>query len=632
MAQRVNARRATTQSVYQLVPVEDLTGGLDLRRSPTLLNPTRARVLQNFSLAEPGALAVRSGWAAHSTGTLGAVRPQGGARIYLGSTQFTLFSAQGQVYLVPDSGVLPSTSVVTGLSTVYDHHFIYDRQLVGVFDSTSPPMKSTNGTNWTQLGIAGSSLVSTLALSSAASNLTTSTFEVAFTYKDRGLSFESNGSLSTTIALTSTGNVITVNAPNSTNPDVDALVIYARNVTAGETVLRKVSSLAMSSGASSTYVINSTVWTSNDEIPTTHGRPVAMAFGLAWKNRWWARDATVGNRLRFSEIFQPQGWPGSYYIDIPFERGDEITALIAQGDTLIVMGQSKPYLIIGQTSLDFEVRPSAAAQAGALGPRAVCAIEQGVLHASAEGLFIFDGASDRLMSFDIEPGWKDLNQNSPSTSLERVACVYDYRNKEVRIAVPRLYPRGVRGEWVLDLNRTRETETPAWTDTDRTIDGYLPWDGDEPTQGARGRLLSWPSTSARLFEEAIGHTADGADMNAEYEGPHLATGLNLARFIDLHVEYEPHGGLLTAESVVDNVSQGSVSLTIGAGLAVYGTGLYGTALYAGAGRGKAYTPLPLGAEGRSVWQKFSYLGQEAMKLYTYAFGMVPESAARTFSE
>jgi len=106
----------------------------------------------------------------------------------------------------------------------------------------------------------------------------------------------------------------------------------------------------------------------------------------------------------------------------------------------------------------------------------------------------------------------------------------------------------------------------------------------------------------------------------------------LARFIDLHVEYEPHGGLLTAESVVDNVSQGSVSLTIGAGLATYSTGLYGTALYAGAGRGKAYTPLPLGAEGRSVWQKFSYLGQEAMKLYTYAFGMVPESAARTFSE
>ena len=628
MPSGVKARRAEVAPAYQLVPVDDMTGGLDLRRSPTLIGPDRSRVLRNFTLSEPGALKVRQGWAAYSTGSLGAKRPQGGVRAYLGSTQFTLFSYHGGVYLVPDSGILPATSALGGLSTNYDHHFIYDRQMVGVFDSTSLPQKSTNGTNWTRLGIAASTVGCTVTVGAGASDLSTSEFAVAFTYKNRGLSFESNGSSGSTCRLTSTGNVITVHVPNSTDPQVDAIVAYAKSVTAGETVFRKVSSGAMSTGVSSTFVINSSAWSANDEIPTNHTPAVPMSFGVNWKNRWWARDATVGNRLRFTELFMPQAWSAFYYIDIPFEKGDEITGLIAQGDTLIVLGQSKPYLIIGQTSLDFEVRPSAAAQAGALGPRAVCAIEQGVLHASAEGVFLFDGASDRLLSFDIEPGWKDMIGNSPSSSLERVAVVYDYRNKEVRVAVPRLYPRAERGEWVLDLNRTRETEQPAWTDTDRTIDGYVHWDGDEPAQGARGRLLSWPSTGGQVYEESTGQTANGANMRAEYEGSHLATGLNQSRFIDLHLEYEPHGGAFSVEAVVDQQAQGVVSLNLGSGLSVYGTATYGTGTYGGAGRAKAWTPLPLGADGRSIWLTMVYEGIEPAKFYTYAFGMVPEPTPR----
>jgi hypothetical protein len=442
-------RRTSVAPVYQLVSVDDMTGGLDLRRSPSLMTPSRARALRNFSLSEPGALKVRPGWLAYSTGSLGTNRPQGGVRAYLGSTQFSLFSYHGGVYLVPDNGVLPATSVLGGLSTAYDHHFIYDRQMVGVFDSTSIPKKSTNGTDWARLGIAASTVASTCSVGAGTSDLSTSEFSFAYTYKDRGLGYESNGSPGSTCRLTSTGNVVTLNIPNSTDAQVDAIVVYGKSVTAGETVFRKVSSAAMSSGASSTVVVNSSAWSANPEIPTNHTPAVPMAFGVNWKNRWWARDATVGNRIRFTEIFMPQAWSAFYYIDIPFEKGDEITAIIPQGDTLLVFGGSKPYLIIGETSLDFVVKPSAAAQAGALGPRAVEEIEQGILHASAEGVFLFDGASDRLLSFDIEPGWRDLVANAPSTSLERVACVYDYRSKEVRIAVPRLYPRSVPGEWCL---------------------------------------------------------------------------------------------------------------------------------------------------------------------------------------
>ena len=59
----------------------------------------------------------------------------------------------------------------------------------------------------------------------------------------------------------------------TTDAQVDAIVVYARKISAGETVLRKVSSLAQSGGANSTLVVTSTTWTTADEIPTDHTLP-----------------------------------------------------------------------------------------------------------------------------------------------------------------------------------------------------------------------------------------------------------------------------------------------------------------------------------------------------------------------
>ena len=630
---RVATRRAVAQAVYQTIPVSDLTGGLDLRRTPTLVDDQRSRVCRNFSLAEPGALRVRGGYAAFTTSVLSTKAAQGAQRVYLGSTQGTLIAADGQVYLLPDSGVWPATSVLTGLSTANQVYFTFDREMVAAFDAATTPQKSTNLTTWTRLGIASPPSASSLALSSQASNLSTSAFALVYTYKDRGESYESDPStFASTITLTSTGNAIIAQIPNSTDAQVDAICVYLKNMTAGETVYRKASSAAQSAGASSTFVINSSAWSANDEAPSTHGVPPLLAFGINWKNRWWARHATEPTRLHFTEIFTPQGWPALYYIDLPFTNGEEIMAIQAQGDTLLVFGQSQIFLVIGQTSLDFEVRPSLGAQGGALGPRATCAIEAGVAHASAEGVFVFDGATDSLLSNDLAPGWKDMIDNAPSTAVANVAMVYDWSQKEVRIAVPRLYPRAARGEWVLDLSRTRESESPAWADTDRNVTQYIFWDGDEPTQGNRGKLQTLPSTAVKVFTENEGTTADGANMSAEYNGPALSAGLHRARFTDLHVEYEPHAGSFTAETLVDGVSQGQITLSIGSGLASYGSAVYGVATYGGSGRRKAYTPLPLGSDGRTVQQNFVYDGAESFAVFGYNVGMVPEPQPRQISE
>jgi hypothetical protein len=202
----------------------------------------------------------------------------------------------------------------------------------------------------------------------------------------------------------------------------------------------------------------------------------------------------------------------------------------------------------------------------------------------------------------------------------------------VRVSVPRLYPTAAPGEFILDLNRTREGNEAAWATTDRTVRHYVFWEGDEPVAGNRGKLQTLPSTSVKVFTENDGQTADGSDLSAEYDGPTFAAGLNRARFTDLHVEYEPHAGAFTGETVVDGVSQGQISLGIGSGLAAYGTAVYGTATYGGFGRRKAYTPLPLESEGRTAQQKFVYTGQESFALYTYALGLVPEPEVRQFSE
>src|SRR5690242_14557834 len=88
----------------QLLSVEDLTGGVDLRRSQTLLDPNRGRQYLNWSLEEPGALVVRKGYQAASSVTFGS-NPQGGERVYLASTVFTLMAIDGAVYKPTDAWV-----------------------------------------------------------------------------------------------------------------------------------------------------------------------------------------------------------------------------------------------------------------------------------------------------------------------------------------------------------------------------------------------------------------------------------------------------------------------------------------------------------------------------------------------
>lgn len=607
--------------------MEDLTGGLDLRRTPTQLGPSRARDLVNFGLSEAGALTVRPQWTQFSTASLGAGRIQGGQRVYLSSYAFTLLAHGGKVY--QDTSASEVYSTINSTAQVF---FPHDRDLVTVMDGTTSAMrKSSNGSSWVRFGIEPPGSASTLS-SAADGNLLANKYEVSWTYRNASTAFdpvhESNASTVSTYTMTSTGR-LEVEVRGSTDPQVGLIRAYARNITAGETVRRLASTVANDvTGSTVRLVITDSNWSLAVPEPTDRDVPPPLAFAVFWKNRWWGKHATIGNRLHFTQVFQAQSWPGTFFIDIPFERGDSITAIQPVGDTLILFGNSGIHLIIGQTSLDFEVRPAIAAQDGAVGARAVAKIETGVAHAGLTGIYLFDGASDRLLNFDLEPGWRDAMVNGAQPDVLRTPLVYHALRKELRVAVTRRYPSTAAGEWILDLNRTTQDEQEAWAPTDRSIGGYIHWNGAESDPATYGRLQSWNTTSGIVNDESTGTTANSGNVAASYAGPAFSLGLNRSRWIDVHGEYEPHAGDLSMEVEIDNVSVGSFGIDIGAAGAVYGMATYGTATYGAAGRRKFHQLLPLEADGRTAVVKFNYTGQEAFRLYTYALGLVPEPAIR----
>jgi hypothetical protein len=256
-------------------------------------------------------------------------------------------------------------TVLTGLHATNDIYFPHDRDLVGVLDGSNVPKKSTNGTTWTQLGITAPSVAPTAGAVAGGSLTAGNVIEPATRIKW------------TTLARRATKHDGAGNAgrrepdrpgdvTGPADPQVDTIYVYAATSRRARRCGARPARWRIPDG--DRFDVTANNWTAAVEAPTDHNVPPALSFAVPWKNRWWARDATVKNRIRFTQIFQNQSWPATFFIDIPFERGDEVAAIMPIGDTLVIFGQvSKPFLIIGQTSLDFEVRPSAAAEAGALG-------------------------------------------------------------------------------------------------------------------------------------------------------------------------------------------------------------------------------------------------------------------------
>jgi hypothetical protein len=471
------------------------------------------------------------------------------------------------------------------------------------------------------------------APTAAGSLFTGHTYEVGISYENSSLLAESSMVNRTQITLTSPNLEISVAVVASTDPQVDTINVYARDITAGDSLLQL---HGIYTNVTAAKVITIDDWEGQTDATLNNDLPVAMSFGCVWNNRWWGVDATVGYRLRFGQLFQAEAWPGTYFVDIPFIRGESITGILPLGSILCVFSWTTLYLITGTTLTDFTVTPALGAVAGAFGPRAIALIDSGVVHAGTVGVYLYNGSTDTHLSFLIDPGWRDFVQNSTAAALAAVGVIYSSFYKELHVAVSRLYPTGAYGEWILDCNRMNMPvpvgtlpNGPIWFSTPRTIQGYFQWDGNEVNAEDQGRLFSWSPSTVAIFEERTGLSANGADNSVEYDGFAAPFAMQVGRILTTFVQYQPCLGTLTVNLVVDGQQMGEQTFSLGSGFSFYGSAIYGTSLYEG-GSARLTLPVtwPLQAEGHTAQLLFKYLGQDQFKLFSYGHEVVVEDIPR----
>lgn len=617
-----------------VLEVNDLTGGLNRHATASLMGKSQSRRLRNVDVSDPGAWKPRPGFTHFgiTNVTAGNGFKGGMSRIYLdGVDPFVLFSVGGNVHKVPDSGTADAV-VVSGFSDTTDHFYPHDGTMVAVVDSVNIPQKSTNGTDWTQLGITPPAAAPGVAAIAGGSLVSGHTYEFSYAYADDDdLVIKSNESDTAQQAVSGGNLSVRVTVTFSADPQVDTIKVYARDVTAGESVRRFAGEVANPGSGTVTVDVTMNNWSAEEEAPSRNTvAPADLVFAIPFKGRWWGWTDTEPRVLRFSELFQPNYWPVNYGIEMPFSRGDKIRAAAIDGDVLVIFGGSSAFMVVAQTAADFEVRPTRAT-VGAFGPRAVSPLMSGgIAHAAAAGVFVLSGEADQILSTGFEREWREMVSTAAVSDTSRIPVQYHARDKELRIAVPLLMPYGDAGEFVLSLERPDVGAQPAWTTTNREITCYMVWDGPEIVAGNVGRIFSFNDLAGNTVrEESVGTSAQGNNQSADYEGPELipAPG-RTSRFLKLCLDFEPNDGTFGVEVRVDGLSITTLDVPIGDGLAVYGTAEYGSAVYGGKTRTRKCFDLPLTAEGESIQIVGEYQGQARFQWFGYRIPAAPEPHIR----
>lgn len=611
------ARAVAAQDV-QLVVFRDLTGGVDLRSHPTTLPPYRLASCAGWEISQRGVITVMPGSTPWLTTSLGATPIQGAARIYLtGHDPFLLVAHTGQIYRPTDAGV-PGTPVLTGLSPTAIVWFTFDQHLVAVCDGVSPNWKSIDGLTWTRFGIDAPATAPTLSLVAGGSLISGHTYEISYSYEATAPPHEGNEGPVATATTTATDRTIRATLARSTDPQVTTLAVYVRDVTAGETVRRRVGQVANPPSGTATFDVTgpASTWATGREAPHKQGVCPPARVMAVWKNRWWAVDADQPVRVRFSEIFQPQAFPELFTIDMPLPRGDHVVALAPLGDVLYVIGTTTIFAIIGQSPLDFEVRPALGAQEGACGPRAVTTIESGLVHAGSQGVFVFDGAVDRLISHEIQPAWRQFILQATEAQRARCAIVADAVAQQIRVAVSAVAPSNQPGEWIADMGRSRllEDGQTAWTSVVRDVAGYVPWTGYERVAGVQDQILTWRATTGQLDRPVTdwASVSDGP-VTAAFETAAISAAPFDARYLDVHGECSTGDGTLTIEVLVNGLSVSTQAVPL---------------IYDGANRRSFVLTLPVMAEGSYVQLAVRYHGATRLQLFTLGLTLRRERAIR----
>jgi hypothetical protein len=288
-----------------------------------------------------------------------------------------------------------------------------------------------------------------------------------------------------------------------------------------------------------------------------------------------ARVPGFPQRLFFSEYFEPEAWPSTYFVDLPLAQGDEITGLRTLGDVLVIYGRNQPLIVLGETPFDFVVRRTFA-NVGAEAQRAIVKVENTHVFLSRFGIYAFDGAIARLLSDDIAPIIRDL----PPERLNQAAAIYYDKKKQVRFAVHSAMMRDQATDTFNNSELLYDLRTASFSQSTKKIQHYIALDGP----GDKGTIITTSPTDGLLYDEDTGLTFDGQGFSAFWQSKAFAPrSLDLPKQWRYYLLWVNRGdGQIIADLLLD---EGTMRVTtafdmVALGGSQYGSSQYGSSIYA----------------------------------------------------
>lgn len=568
-------------------------GGMNRRLSKFLLPEPQCQDILNFVFDERGALTKIAGFAKWNTTSVGSGPFQGGGRWYaVGQPPHFIEVHNGDVYQ-GDDATKTFTLIASGVFTAGTKiRSVVNRDLLFLVNGVDEN-KKWNGTTLTKMGVAAPTTAPSAATNGG--GVLTGTYQWKVTFVTA--TAESNGSPASNQLTLSSNQVLLSSIPTSPDPQVLRRRIY-RTAAGGSTYLFVGQ---INDNTTTTFVDNTPDASLGATIPTRNHPPERGSLIEHFKHRLWiAGDPNNPRRLYFSEFFEPESWPPTYYVDIPMVPGDRITAIKAMGDMLVIYGHNAPFLLIGETSFDFTVKRSLA-QVGTDSAESVVTVENAHIYAGRMGVYAFDGAISRLLSDDIDPIIRDIS----ATDWTKAAGVYYEKKKQYRLAVrlPGMPGTANTHELILDLRYQQ------WTKTDRGVQYYRTLTGP----GESGTLFSASPTDGIFFEQDFGTTADGSTYTALWKSKAYPLGMldAIKWFRHVLLWAEPSTGLVLEVTLDDDPTKVFVfdlSASGSSGNSLYGLSQYGSAVYGGQKIVRTERSYPQTAVGRYIQFRLEHTG------------------------
>ncbi len=543
-----------------LIDVLDFSGGLNLKSTPYEVAKNQATQLSNFYVVEDGSLLGRGGTKIFNAASLGANAVSGATRSMIGSGAWLAYY-QGTVYKGSDAAGT-FTSSLTGLSSTLGTFIQY---LAFIYFATqSDAMQKWDGTTWTLAGIAAPSGAPAGAAGAAGTPNGTYTLQYTFV----SATTESNPSPASGSIVVASQNI------NASSIAAGPAGTTSRNVYGFKNGVSSVYQLigSINDNVTTTFTVTTDQPSWGASAPTQNTPPVTGPWILTqWKNRLWGTGGQK-QRVYLSEVFSPEVWPATYYIDIPFVGSDQANALLPLGDLLVVWGLYQLFYIYGSTPFTFVVTQSFA-ENGALSPWAVVRVSNEAVYLAQFGVFSFDGAQERRLSDPIEPQFTGvgtlLTPINATAAQTNATMAYYRRLKALVVSFPTSQAQNDTTYWKFLGNReqpwVQDSRAPRMI-LERPDTGTL-WAFD----AAAGILRQWDTTTSD----------DGANISKVYQsgafaGPSVDS---TQRYTWFTLRGQPNNATPQVTAYIDmGLVSDSFTLAFGASVALIGSAVIGTSI------------------------------------------------------